>query len=265
MSAQNAPVEESLAALGLSPLESRIYVAVLRRPGAGAKVLADAVGVTRTSIYAALRSLADRGLVESGAGYGSRYRAVPPERALPSLIDRQREELERGLAEQEAVAKELVETLSDLAEDAEEFEMIVEILHDPRALRTRFDQLQLEAERTIDTLVKSPIIATRSGNPAGMKALARGVHARTLYESEALDDVDVAPHLRRWTEAGEESRAFLGRLPVKMALFDAARVVLPLETPGESGEFTAILIRHEALGEALRMLFDHLWDRSEPV
>ena len=265
MPARNDPRIGDLGELGLSPIESKTYLALLSAPQLTAQAVADAVGVTRTSAYAALRSLADIGLVESGTGYGSKYRAVAPERGLPDLIERQREALQEQLSTRESIAKRLAVELGDLSDGEEDAGELIEILRDPRALRARYDRLQLEADESIDTMVKAPIAATRRGNPAGMKALKRGVRVRSLYEPAVLDDDDVRPFLSEWIAAGEECRLFPGELPIKLGLVDGTTALVPLKTPNSSHPVTGVIIRHPELGSALRILFDRLWEQGKPL
>lgn len=257
---------ERLEALGLTPAQARAYVALLREGHVGAKDVAAAVGVTRASAYTALRSLADLGMVEAGAGYGSRYRAVAPEQALPALIDRQRAELTAALADRESVAKHLITDLAGLVErESDGPGEVVEVIRNRRVMSERFDRLQLEARAEIATVVKAPIVTSGDANPAQDVALARGIRVRGLYEEAVLEHPDVEPYLRSWVAGGEEARLYPGVLPLKFAVFDSSTVLLPLETPDDRYELTTLLIRHPALGGALRLLYEYLWRESEPL
>lgn len=253
---------ERLEQLGIAGTEARAYVALLRQPHLSGQQVGEVLGVTRSSAYAVLRSLGDKGLVEAGAGYGTKFRAVSPEEAVPSLIERQRQ----ALHERERVAKELVEELAAVAESAEpELDQVVEVLRDRRVIAERFERLRQEAQREIWGFAKAPIIVTRAGNLGEVEALHRGVRVRTLYEASVLEDADVRPYLMRWIAEGEEARAYPGELPFKLALFDAKVALMPLETPNGRHPFTSVLIRHAALGAGLRILFECLWDQSEPL
>lgn len=255
-------MQERLEDLGLSPGEASAYLALVRHGGLAAKEIAEKAAVPKSSVYPVLASLADKGLVETGAGRGSVAHAVAPERALDLLIDRERE----ALAEHERIVKGLVDELSSLHDrPAPSANGIVEVLRDRRVIAERYDRLQLEAEHDIDTLVKAPMIVTLHGNPAAETALRRGVRTRGLYEPAVLDTAEIRPYLRRWIGLGEEARVHPGEFPLKLALFDARTALMPLETPGERHGVTSVIIRHPALGAALRMLFDFLWDRSQPV
>src|SRR5438034_10005762 len=99
---------DQLTRLGLSPAEAELYLTLLRDGGhVGATALARTLGMQRTAVYPTLTSLTQKGFVTAGAGYGSRFVAVRPDEALPSLIAREREELSQRerLAEEELLQR----------------------------------------------------------------------------------------------------------------------------------------------------------------
>ncbi|MFN2544358.1 MAG: TrmB family transcriptional regulator [Actinomycetota bacterium] len=260
-------LQRRVAALGLSDIEAAVYVALLRGGELGAPAVAEDAGASRTAAYAALRALADHGLVEAGAGYGSRFRAVPPERALPTLVDREREAARERIEAQERMAKELVQELGQLVDEAAPSGdgHVVEVIRNRRAMQERFDRLQLEAEHEIATVVKAPIVTTGDPNPAQDVVLGRGVRVRGLYERAILDHADIRPHLEAWAAGGEEMRVHPGELPLKFSLIDGRTALLPLETPDERSPFTTLIVRHRALGAGLRALYEYLWVEAEPL
>jgi sugar-specific transcriptional regulator TrmB len=252
-----------LVELGLSPTEAQIYLALLQNASIGASALAGLTGLSRSRVYQTLCSLTDKGLVESGAGYGSKFAVVPPEQALPALVQRE----EESLAERKSVAGRLGQRLAALADPVETApEELIQILRNPRAVADRFDRLQLEAEKQIDIFTKPPFFiaaANRAANPALVKALRRGVHARSLYEKAAIDDPAIGPYLSQWITAGEEARVYDGELPHKLAIFDKQIVLMPLIMPAD--QTRTVLIRHPQLAQSLSMLFEFLWREAEPI
>ena len=254
-----------LQQIGLLPTEASIYLALLERGPLGAQTLADIVGVTRTTAYSSLRSLVDKGLAETGPSYGSKFLAVLPKQALPSLIDHERQALTEAIHTKETIAKELVSELPDAAEAEGSIEDVVEVIRHPRSIGARVDRLQAEAKSQIDVLVKAPLITKPGEDPGALAALARGVTIRTLYEEAVLADEDVAPFLEGWIAAGEEARIFDGELPMKGAVFDNTRALLPLETPTEVRPITVIVLNHPALAAGLSVMFESLWQRSRPL
>lgn len=263
---QDAELTNELEDLGLTPTEAAAYLALLRLGRLGARDLAEATGTKRSSIYPVLRTLQERGLVEGGTGYGSRFDAVAPERALPGLVDHERVEIAEALSRKEAAAKEVAARLAELHASKEESTTaeLAEVIRNPRAVTERFARLQLEAKESIEMFVKAPFVAT-SGNPEEMTALSRGVRVRSLYEEAILDDDAVRPHLQRWLSRGEEARVLRGELPFKLALIDRTFALMPLDTPHSYREVTSLLVRNTGLGGGLALLFDWFWSRATDV
>ena len=255
-------VQRQLADIGLSDVEADTYLALLRGGSLGAAAIAESIARPRSSVYAALRSLTDRGIVEGGAGYGSRFRPVAPDIALGLLMQQHRE----TLARQARTVDELVPQLKQLGlEDQQPWdEEVIEVLRSTKTIVERFDRLQLEAQEEIEVLVKAPTVTTKPGNPTEMTTLRRGVRNRGLYEKAALDLPGVTAWMGTWAGAGEEIRIYPGELPIKLVLADRRNVLMPLPMPSQANGVTAILIRHSALGQALHILFDHLWQQSRP-
>lgn len=248
-----------LVELGLSPTEAQIYLALLQNSAISASALAGATGLSRSRVYQTLCSLTDKGLVESGAGYGTKFTVVPPEQALTGLVQRE----EESLIQRKEVASRLGQRLAASVEPIEPApEELIQVLRNPRAVAERFDRLQLEAERQIDSFIKAPFFC-RPSNPAQEKAQKRGVHVRSLYERAVLDDPSVKPFLDRWVAAGEEARVYNGELPHKLAIFDKQIVLMPLIMPAD--QTRTVLIRHPQLAQSLSMFFEFLWKDAEPV
>src|SRR5260370_35767067 len=104
-----------LVELGLSPTEAQVYLALVQSTALSASAIAAATALSRTATYQILCALSDKGLVESGAGYGSKFAAIAPERALPALIAHE----EEALAQRKKVAETLSQRLALLAESTD--------------------------------------------------------------------------------------------------------------------------------------------------
>src|SRR5260370_27019995 len=190
-----------LVELGLAPAEAQVYLALVENASLSASSIAENTGLSRSSVYQMLCALADNGLVESGTGYGSKFAVVPPNRALPALIARERE----TLSQREEVAAALGERLMALTSEAEiPPEELIQVIRNPRAVAERFERLELEAERQIDIFTKPPFFGGK-GNPTQAKALQRSVRFRGLYEKAALEDPGIKPYVASCLTAGEEA------------------------------------------------------------
>ncbi len=85
---------EKLRRLGLSPYESKCYLALVRHGNLLGKNIAEKSGVPPTSVYRNLDTLQKRGLVQVVQKEPLVYQAVEPGIALPAYIEKQKEELE---------------------------------------------------------------------------------------------------------------------------------------------------------------------------
>lgn len=256
----NSPHRAKLEQIGLSAPEARVYLALLHHGPLAAAGIAAQTGITRTSVYPTLCSLADKGLVEGGLGHGSRFAAVSPGEALPALIVRDKE----AVSERERIAAELVETLGPIAvEDESALDDTVQVLRTPQLISERFQRLEFEARREIQLVTKAPILSPTVANPGEEKALRRGVRYRCLYERAVLENPIVKATLQKWIAAGEEARVYDGELPYKYAVFDGEVVMLTLVR--RSGQTSAMLVRHAPFAKSIGMLFDSFWKDAEPL
>ena len=253
--------------LGLSAAEAAAYRTLARSTEAlGASAVAAAMGLTRTNVYPVLKALVEKGMIHNGEGYGSQFAALPPEETLPRLIAAEKEKL----AEREIFAADLIKEFRLKADPTKNGpdSKLIEVLRDPRIRGERFQQLQREAKREVDTLASVasvPLQQRRSGNPALCESLRRGIKHRVIYEPALLKHEYIAPYLKGWIELGEEARVYKGHLPLKLALFDDKIAWMPLEVNAPRHPVISLVIRHQALGQTLRLLFDHLWKHSEPL
>lgn len=253
-----------LVELGFSPAEAKVYLTLVQNTSLSASAIAAATDLSRTSVYQMLCSLADKGLVEPGTGYGSKFTVVDPDRALPALIIRERDVFQQSAIQREQLAAELANRLTPLTNAPEPApEELIQVIRNPKVIAERFDRLQSETKRQIDIIVKAPILNPRRDNPAQGKARKRGVHVRGLYERAAVEDSAIQPYLEGWIADGEEMRVYNGELPHKLAIFDTNVVLLPLSLPG--AQMRTLFIKHQQLAQSLRVMFEFFWKQAEPL
>src|SRR2546425_6782140 len=135
-----------LQELGLLPAEAQVYLALVRNGALSGSAIASVTGFPRSSVYLTLNSLLDKGLVEGGAGNGSRFSVVPPDKALVSLVAQEKE----AISQRERLARHLGDRLSSSVEPIEAGpDELIQVIRSPRAVAERFERLQLEAKRQI--------------------------------------------------------------------------------------------------------------------
>lgn len=256
----NHEVRAELVELGLSPAEAQVYLTLVQNTSLGASAIAGGTGLSRSSVYQHLCSMADKGLVKTGLGYGSKFAVVSPDQALPLLVARERETISR----RERLAEQLGQRLASLVSEPENStDEPLQIIRNRQIFADTFDRLQLEAERQVDIIVKAPILNPRKENPTQQKAQRRGIIFRCLYEQAALEDPEIRPYIEGWIAGGEEARVYAGELPHKLAVFDSEVVLLALNGP--DAHLRQLLIGREQLAKSLSVLFEFLWERGDPI
>lgn len=253
-----------LVGLGLSRYEARVYLTLVRRESYTAAEVARAADVPRQRVYDVLDALVRRRLAIPRPGRVAAFSAVAPDLALTRLMALQRESLERLDRTSAALAAALTPVWTAGRTHTDPLDYI-EVLRDPKAIAERFASIQEQATHELLSFCKPPFVAP-AANSEGVEAVHRlrrsGGTARAVYTHDALGDAEVLENVRRFGEAGEESR-FAPELPMKLIVADASLVLCDMPDPmAETGATTALYIEHPALAGCLRLSFLTVWEQS---
>lgn len=251
---------EQLRLFGLTDNEARAYEALLRFGRQTPAALAPRAGVSRGRVYQVLDALAHKGFATAEEGSTKSFSAVDPRTALGSALQVERNRLD----EVSAQLDNLCDVLTALAEPAADDVPAIEILRRPEQIALRFQQLQAEAQHEVLAFVRPARVAGPE-NTQEFDALARGVRMVALYERRVLDDSDNVRELRRFMEAGEEARV-VDQLPMKLAIFDRRRAIMPLSaTHDPAMPFTPVVVHDLGLVSVLAAGFDHVWETAASI
>jgi hypothetical protein len=249
-----------LRVLGFTADREELYRVVLRNSGCTVTDLATLAGRPRHAVAEELGPLVAAGLVDVRDGS---VLALPPERALTRLIGDESRRL-RSLADQLEAARGLLPSLSaehlssqapkgdPVAAELVEGEDVVALIRSVTAGSTgdllwmRPDQWRYADGHATDAWVQD--------------LLRTGRRSRAIYPARALEE---APEvIRARARAGEHVR-ILAEVPCRVAVLGDAAALLPQEVGGGLGR--VLVIRQEAMVDALRLLFTSLWERAMPV
>jgi sugar-specific transcriptional regulator TrmB len=248
---------ETLMKLGLNRYQAKVYIALIQRPVFTASELAEVADIPRARVYDTLESLIDLGFCSKLPGTILRFVAAHPRDAIETLLREQ----ERRAEQARALADELTTIFEESRGEQDPLDYI-EVLRDNSQINQRLARFENESIREILIFTKPPFSTAMAENDAGLEALRRGVRVRSLYEKEILQDPASVADIARFVTAGEEAR-FVDRLPLKLAIFDLARVILPLQDPiPDRISQTALVIHHPSLARTLAMAFDVLWQEA---
>ncbi|AGL19139.1 helix-turn-helix transcriptional regulator [Actinoplanes sp. N902-109] len=242
------------SATGLDPLAGRVLEHLVAVRSADRDEVADTAGVSPAEAERALQHLADSALASRIGGAEPRWAAAPPRPSLGALLARRRAELARveDLVEQLSAAHEAVS--GPRATD------MVEVLKSEE-VPARYHHLLVGSSSEVLHLAKPPYV---TGTPAsaGAADVTPGVRMRSVYETDGFTDAVSLMTAVRGTGQGGHLR-LTSQIPLKLVVFDRAAALLPIR--GDRPSSGSLVVHSPALVMALAALFEHVWERAEPV
>lgn len=255
---EEQPLVTQLVRLGLTTYEARAYIALVARDSFTAAQVARQAELPRQRIYDVLESLVGKGMAAARPGRVIKYAATAPEVAIQRLITARREELSHVETAGARTIEALTAAYAAGQKHTDPLEYI-ELLRDPRAISTRFDELQAAAKREILVFTRPPYAKPPQDNLRGL-LVSRRLEARSLYEESVFDDPAVLAGVRQFLRAGEQAR-IVPALPLKLVIIDEAIVMFGMQDPVASGtDLTIMVVDHPSLAEVLRMAFNAYWE-----
>lgn len=247
-----------LEGVGVSPLQERVYLALVDRPWSTPTAIEEALGLHADELLDCLASMEALGLVSRTTDDPPRLIPAPPDVAVEALVARQREAVERARSGAAALmGRYLVEPRMDGGDG------LVEIMQGRDAVRQRFHQLRAGATEELLLLDKPPYAIPHQDSDTQRSLLDKGVEVRTIYEQQALDCPEIVAHIRELGRGGEQAR-LVATLPLKLAIADRRVALVPL-TSDQPSMVASALVHSCGLLDALIELFEVLWDRAAPL
>lgn len=245
-----------LQALGLTAVEEAVYHALLSQPHMSLAELRDSGVVGKQPAEPVLSSLEEKGLVTRLPGTPRRFAASSPEYALEMLILAREEELRRA----RKLADQLTQRFLNSRREDDPADLI-EVVAGAEAVTHRWVQMLHSARRDICGVDRPP--ASGPARKLERDLVGRGVNSRCVYDRSVFDQPDQARLLLDAVAGGEQARVMSG-VPMKLFIIDGQQALLALEKDGDVVR-SAVVIHPSSLLEALRRLFESLWQRAVPI
>ena len=252
--------------MGLTANEAKVYINMLGRPLFKAAEIAQVAEVPRPKVYEALSSLLAKGFCFPVAGAVAQYSAVAPEEALPAYQQRQEHELEHALHERRNKITQLVDQLAPLHQAGRSETGLlryIDILTERGRVTQVANDLLSRAETSILMLEKEPYAQDiRTLNSYEIAASRRGVAVRCVFENNVRN---LQQRVTALQEAGAQVR-LANNLPMKLIVTDDRATICALRDPitGQQS-LTSLRIEHPDFTEAMRLLFESIWQTARPV
>lgn len=253
-----------LVDFGLSSLQARVYVAILKSDRRPVRQIAAQVGIARPEAYRILRELSSKGLVQRVPTSPSTYTATPPSQALPQLLTEFREEL----ASLEQKNTRLVKSLASMTS-------VIEYAFEPRFSVIRGGANALDQAKRLITDAKSDYsgILSRHGlrriredgvGAALILAKKRGVRVRVITEVDS-SNIECARFMSKYIEIRRTRN-----LPLYLDIMDKREMQMgPAITFEEEADHTEremdVWTNNLRFIRGMYMLFEQLWHKCPKV
>jgi sugar-specific transcriptional regulator TrmB len=251
----------SLVEFGLSPLQSRAYIAMLKLRACRASQLSAAIGILRPEAYRILRELSSKGLVQRNIGTPSKFVALSPDQALSILLE-QRANTIRTLHEKSRKLKDSLATYVSNS-DGESTGRISLITGGNNALRKTMQMINEANSEYACILSKYSLKRSiyEEKAVAMVKARKRGVRFRIITEIDNSNR-KAANYLARHTELRKDRD-----ITFCIEIADKKEALLgPALTDQEMGSDIErevdIWTRNQGFVQGICSIFEKLWDVS---
>ena len=248
---------EELKKLGLSPYETKIYIALLKHGRMPAREVAEKSSVPPTAVYPNLKKLVQKNLIQQFSGEVAFFETIEPNIAIPAFIQQRKRSLEE-------LESKLVQQAMNLSQDKQ-------ILKAPEVLHVSMGK---EASSSIyyDALsrtTKTYYILGWTFKTVGAKFLKlqhlveakkKGIDVRIIVTGSGEKNWSV---LKEYLKQGINLRSHpLDNFSLLMV--DGRECKITLKNPEYDQKFN-LHIKDPSLSEALQSYFLQVWEKAEPL
>ncbi len=248
-----------LEAIGLSPVESRLYTTLIDNPRSTAPELARYCEIPSGQAARGLAHLARRGLASRLPGEHACYIAVAPDISIQLLLSRREHELHQV----RAAIQELTVAFHRASRHTHPAEL-VEVVTGSQNIMSRAFQLQDSAQASMRAIDMPPYVMPMGANvERERRRLSERIDYRVLYDREAVAQPGRLSDIQRLRERGEKARVLAG-LPLKLWIADDTAALIPIRGSNHEND-AAFIVYPSALLDGLIALFELEWERAVPM
>jgi sugar-specific transcriptional regulator TrmB len=255
-------LEQDLASLvefGLTPLQARVYVALLRLGTVRASQISTDIGIVRPEVYRVLRELSVKGLTQKNLGPPATYSAIAPASALSTLTMRLRDKLESLSKKRRELAKSLSSVIPEANSSMERFGLISGVEN------TMAKNIQMLREAKKDyaaVLTKNGLSRSMDNGLAAsiLSAKRRKIRVRMISEIDSTN-VRMGEYLARHVELRTSQDLLL-----YMDIVDCSQMIFGPAFPGRDEELSEresdLWTNSQKFVGGMYALFERLWEVS---
>ena len=259
-------VTSDLSKLGLSSLESRIYVYILRRGQVKASEVSKSLGVNRVDIYRSIKGLRQRGILEVVLSRPLLFSAITPPMLRKTLVEEQEQKLQAF----KQLAIEIQESLSLISKiESAEKQLVHETEHERFTIKTgrqiieKWRQMAINSRQDIAIILSA--IGVKTHYTEGFvelysKLSKKKVRVRIIAEvrKDNLDEVIEFSKVCQVKILAHPSST------LRYVISDDSELMVSAGSfSNDQRDFVAIETSKDALIRALKGDFDEKWKKAK--
>jgi sugar-specific transcriptional regulator TrmB len=258
---------DELSYFGLTPLQSKVYIALVMYGPSSARTIGSSIGINRVDVCRVLKGLEKRGIIEVLLGNPSNYVAIDPQRALASLI-KEAENHVAELKEQGIPLAEWLKSISKLKAASELPDQVALTHFKLKHSRQVFDTFKMLMETSQREILKI-------WSPAGLhlyyteglfeyfrRASERGVEIRGVTEVRK-DNLNEVNEISKYVSLRHSDNLSTS---LRYMIVDSKQVfVNATPVPMNIHDFTALWTDNSAIVQGFYLEFARLWDGSSAL
>jgi len=249
-------LKKNLTRIGLSDLEAKVYLSLLKKKNLTAKEISSSARINRTQTYDVLAKLVEKDMCVEVFGNVKKYEAIQPEKVMQNI--------QSELDKQKMIAEELADTLGNVFKNNINNDNpldFIKVLRTKKGIKDHVFKLIQNTRTTICVFNKPPFAMNPDKNEPEKHSISKGIIHRSIYEIENNNDAFLKK-IDHFHSAGEDIRIH-EKLPLKLVIFDDKTVVMTLHNKIDKGSFfTAMSIEQNDFAKSMADIFELYWKNS---
>ncbi len=252
---------ETLTGLGLTTLEAKVYLDLVKEGKSTIKDIAKTSKIARQDLYRVTTQLLDSGLIEKLVDTPTKYEAIPIKEGISILVERRRKQTAH-------LMKDSHEFLQFYEENKEiplkEEENLFVIINDLQARLKKAKKLILSSEKSINILTKWSFFLTYTLETVEEHMTAMNKGAKIKIVTQEPDNIGSLPkNIQKLIKHPNFEMRHISSLPSSIvAIFDRKEVNILLATDKSPIETTLLMTNNPVLVELAQNYFEMIWNNT---
>lgn len=253
--------------LGLTPYESRAYIALVIHGPMSPSELNQKAGIPRPRTYDVLNSLVGKGLLIEQPSRPPVYAAIEPKQSFKNLLLETERETLAHLKEKQKIADIVAESLSPLF-NKEKVNIpgkdLVWVTRRDRALIAKYTEAIRSIKRELTVFSNDPKPPEKEVLEAVEEVLKANKTVRVIRRVTSQWTKEDIEDYQKIINTGSQVR-YSDKVNIRYSIFDKKAVVFWLPEKSSPTELVAVWVTNPPLAEILYEHFERNWSQSQPI